>query len=260
MTTGGGPQVKATATSTYILEALIELDGATGTAVAEEVGLSKSSVHNHLETLTHLGFVVKEDRKYRASLRFLQIGAYVRQQFPLFRTGTTEVKRLVRASGLVAGLAILERDQCICIHNSVGQKVDKSPIDEGETVPLHCTAPGKAVLAELPREDAEALLDGRALDSFTEQTITDRSELIEEIETIQSRELAVDREEWETGLRGIAAGINGRNDELLGALYVMSPADSMLGKRFQQDIPGLVISSANQINKNLHGLDSSGSV
>lgn len=252
MTGTDTPPVKATTTSARILESLMQHNGATLTVISDEVGLSKSSVHNHLETLDYLGFVVKEDQQYRVSLRFLQIGSYAREQFPIYGAGKTEIDRLAGASGLVTGLTVLEENQCISIHNTVGQKVDESPIRDGDVLPLHCTAPGKAMLAELPPEEVDTLLESQELDAFTEQTIIDRSELLDELDTIRSRRLALDREEWKTGLRAVAAGISNRDDQLLGAIFVMSPADSMSGKRFQQDIPGLVISSANQLRKNLH--------
>lgn len=246
------PPVKATTTSSRILDTLMHLEEATVTVVAEETGLSKSSAHNHLETLEHLGYVVKEGRDYRISLRFLEIGHRTRKQYPIFEPGKREVDRLASASGLVAGLMVLERDDGICLYNVSGQKVDSAPVAAGDVMPLHCTAPGKAILASLPQERLDELLDSKALSAFTEQTLTTRQTVVQDLETAQSRGLAVDREEWQTDLRGIASIINGPDGTVSGAVYVLSPTESMSGKRFQQDIPGLVISSANQIRKVLH--------
>lgn len=251
MTVGNTPPVKATTTSTRILEALLDLDGANLTEVVNDVGLSKSSVHNHLETLDRLGFVVKDNQQYKVSLRFLKIGAHARATFPLFQAGRAEVDRLASASGLTTGIAVLERGECICIHYTVGQKVKTYPVSEGDVLPLHCTAPGKAILSELPNREVNTLLDDTEIEAFTDRTITDRSKLLDELETVRSRGLAADRGEWKAGLRAIAAGISDSDDQPLGAIFTLSPEDSMSGKRFQQDIPGLVISSANHVNQNL---------
>lgn len=246
------PPIKATTTSTRILDTLLDLQEANVTVVARETGLSKSSVHNHLETLEYLGFVVKEDQQYRISLRFLQIGHRVREQYTIARGGKQEVERMVGASGLVAGLVVLEREQGICLYNVSGQKVESTPVNEGDTMPLHCTAPGKAILAALPEDRLDAILSTQELVEFTDHTLTSRSELIDDLETVRTRRLAVDREEWQTDLRGIATSISGPTGDVFGAVYVLSPMESMSGKRFQQDIPGLVLSSANQIRKDLH--------
>lgn len=246
------PPVKATTTSSRILDTVMDLEEANVTVVAEATGLSKSSVHNHLETLEHLGYVVKEDRQYRISLRFLQVGHRAREQYPIFEVGRHVVERLAGASGLIAGLVVLERDDGICLYNVRGQKVERTPVEEGDTMPIHCTAPGKAILAALPEARVDELLDSKSLPAFTEQTHTTRSALVDDLETARSRGLAVDREEWQTDLRGIASSISGPDGTVSGAVYVLSPTESMSGKRFQQDIPGLVISSANQIRKDLH--------
>lgn len=243
------PPVKATTTSTRILEALIDLGEGSLTNIKNEVDLSKSSVHNHLETLEYLGFVVKENQRYRPSLRFLEIGSSVRSRSPFYEPGREEVDRLAQTSGLAAGLVALERDQGICLYSRVGQKVQKTHVEGGETVPLHCTASGKAILAELPEEKRTSILESRGLEPFTEQTITSRSELADQIRTVQTRELASNREEWRTDLRGLASGITDPDTGSIGAIYVLSPSESMSGKRFQQDVPGLVISSANRIRK-----------
>lgn len=251
MRENGDPPVKATTTSARVLYALMELGEANLTTVKNEVGLSKSSVHNHLETLRHLGFVVKEHRKYRSSLRFFEIGSSVRSGFSLYRVGRREVDRLAQTSGLAAGLTVIERDAGICLYESTGQKVEIPPVAEGETVPLHCTAPGKAMLANLPDDELESVLDAQDMEPFTEHTITDLPRLREELETAQTRRLTSDREEWRTDLRGLAAGITDPEGPTFGAIYVLSPPESMSGKRFQQDIPGLIISSANKIRKDL---------
>ena len=65
--------VAATQTSTDIIETLADLDGAGVTAIAETLERSKSSVHDHLQTLTALGFVVKRGYEYRVGPRFLRL-------------------------------------------------------------------------------------------------------------------------------------------------------------------------------------------
>ena len=245
------PPVKATTTSTRILETLVALGEGNLTTIKNEVGLSKSSVHNHLETLVYLGFVVKDDQTYRPSLRFLEIGSSVRGRFPFYDAGRGEVDRLTYTTGLAAGLAVLERNRGICLYSRIGQKVEEAPVEDGEIVPIHCTASGKAMLAELSGAALDAVLDAHDFDPFTEQSLTNRSKLDEEIEVIRTRGIASNREEWQAGLRGLASGFTDPDTGFVGAIYVQSPSESMSGKRFQQDIPGLVVSSANQIQKAL---------
>lgn len=243
--------VKATQTSIEIIEALIELDGAGVTDIASVVGRSKSSVHNHLETLTGLGFVVKTGHEYRVGLRFLRIGSQASTRYPLYRAGLGEVTQLVTASGFSAGLAVLEGDAVCCLHHHFDGHADTPYVAPGESLPAHCTAAGKAILAALDDSRREELLVDCEFEAFTPQSHTDRSELLTELQTVRSRGLAVEREEWKGDRRGIAAAVSGTDGDVCGAIYVVSDTDRMSGKRLQQDLPGLVISAANRIRNNL---------
>lgn len=242
--------VKATATSMRLIEVLLEHDGATVTELDDQLSLSKSTIHNHLDTLKQLGFVVREDWTYRVSLRFLQIGGIARNRHPLYEASASEVRQLAAASGLVASLVVIERQTGICLCTATGKKADRSLLEVGDPLPLHCTAPGKALLAAMDPEDVDAIVNQNGLSKYTENTPTSRSALEEELQDVRSHGIAFDREEWREDVRGVAAVIDNPQD-WLGAISVLSPADTMAGKRFQQDIPGLVISSTNRIQKKL---------
>jgi len=243
--------VKATATSVRVIDALIQLEGGTVTELEDHLNLSKSSIHNHLETLEILGFAVRDGWRYRVSLRFLQIGGIACRQHPLYDIGLPIVRQLATSSGLVASLVVVERSEAICLFSSTGTKAEYTFPEVGDTLPLHSTAPGKALLAAMPAERVDSVLDTSSLDAETENTLTSREALEEEFQKISSRGLAFDREEWRIGVRGIATTILDTDGDLIGAICVTSSVDSMSGKRFQQDIPGMVISSANKIRKAL---------
>jgi DNA-binding IclR family transcriptional regulator len=243
--------VTATQTSTRIIETLIELDGAGVTDIANALDRSKSSVHNHLETLTGLGFVVKDDYEYRVSLRFLQIGSYARSQYPIYTAGESEVDQLSTASGCSTGIAVLEGDSVVCLYHRPDLDTETPRVTAGDRLPLHCTAAGKAILAALSEARRDELLAGYTFDAGIEQSHSSRAELEAELQTIQTRGLAVDREEWYPDQRGIAAVVRGVDGEIQGAIYLLTDTERLSGKRFQQDLPGLVISSANKIRNTL---------
>jgi DNA-binding IclR family transcriptional regulator len=92
----------------------------------------------------------------------------------------------------------------------------------GEEFPLHCTANGKALLAELPPEAVEALLPAR-LPRLTPATITSRRALLAELEQVRARGVAYDREEHTEGICAVGAVVrDGRGG--VAALSVPVPA------------------------------------
>ncbi len=243
--------VKATATSVRVLEALEAADGATLTELDERLDLSKSSIHNHVTTLERLGFVVRDGWTYYPSLRFLQVGASARNRYELYDIGRGPVHQLASASGLAASLVACERGQGVCLYTAADGVDERPLVDVGATQPLHCTAPGKAMLAHVDESAAEEMLERADLEARTENTLTTPEGVREERRAIQTQGLAFDREEWREGVRGVAAAIGDTDGSLLGALAVVGEADALSGKRFQQDVPGLVLSSANAIRKTI---------
>lgn len=243
--------VTATQTSMQILETLVDLNGGGVTAVAEALDRSKSSVHDHLQTLVGLGVVAKDGHEYRVGLRCLRLGTYARSQYPIYAAGVDEVQQLSTASGCAAGIAVLDGDNVVCLHHRLGPDTGTPWIEAGEWLPLGCTAPGKAILAALPEARREALLADYTYAAGTDQSHADRADLDDELRTVTARGLAVDREEWEPDKRGLAAAVKGPDGELAGAIYLLTGSESHSGKRFQQDFPGLVISSATRIRNAL---------
>lgn len=74
----------------------------------------------------------------------------------------------------------------------------------GAALPLYCTANGKALLAALPEDQADALIPAR-LSAVTENTITTRRALREELEKVRATGVAYDHEEFTPGISGVAA-------------------------------------------------------
>lgn len=246
---GDDPPVKATSTSADVIDALLELDGATVTELTDHLPLSKSSVHNHLRTLAELGYVVREGWSYHVSLKFLEVGVTVRRRYRIYQAGVEEARALASV-GFDAGLVVLQNGTAVCIQTAAGGE-DPPVVETGDRIPLHCTAGGKAMLAAMDRDAADAALQSGVLPSHTENTLTDRSALFDHLEEVETRGLALEREEWRDDVRGIGSAVTDSDNALLGALCVTGSADELSGKTLQQDASGLVLSSANRIRRRI---------
>jgi hypothetical protein len=94
----------------------------------------------------------------------------------------------------------------------------------GSEFGMHNSAPGKAVLAELPSEAVERILDLRGLPATTEETLTTREGLREELEAISERGYATNDEELQSGFRSVGAPVRHSDGTVLGALSIGGPA------------------------------------
>jgi DNA-binding IclR family transcriptional regulator len=87
-------------------------------------------------------------------------------------------------------------------------------------MPPHCCASGKLLLAYLPVEDRQRLLNLMALERFTLRTITDRQVFASEMDRIVSTGYAIDNEEYVLGVACVAVPVRNRHREIVAAVAV----------------------------------------
>jgi DNA-binding IclR family transcriptional regulator len=151
--------VGATEKSIRILEALKKLDGAGVTELAEELGYSKGTVHNHLSTLEENEFVIKNGSTYRISLWFLTLGEYARLQTPLLEVARPEIDALAEETGEIANLLVEEHGRGIYFSISRGENAVNLDTYVGTRQYLHTSAVGKAILAHMTDKRFEEVIE-----------------------------------------------------------------------------------------------------
>lgn len=241
--------VRATETSFRILDALRALDGAGVTELAGYLELPKSTVHNHLQTLRRTEYVTKQGPEYDVGLRFLQLGEYARDRRQVATIGPPEIEKLATETREMANLLVEEHGRGVFLYRAKGADAVHMDTHAGKRVHLHTTGFGKSILAHLSEERVEEILDRHGLPQVTPNTITDREQLMAQLDEIREQGYAYDDEERLEGLRCIAAPIVVEND-VLGAVSVSGPKSRMSGEWYTEELPALTMSAANVIEIN----------
>lgn len=239
--------IGAVRTTLAIVETLYERDGARLEAVADAVGVSKSSAHRHLTTLEHENYVVREGDEYVLSLQFRELGDYVGKRKPVFRLAEPKVEGIAEATGERAQFVVEEHGYVRYVHRATGEGAVKTTSGVGKRVRMHAVAAGKAILAELPEERAREIVDCRGLPAFTPNTITDAGRLFEELAEVRERGVAFGDEEIVEGLRAVGVPVAGAEEGVLGALTVAGPTHRMKGETWTETVPDLLLGAANEL-------------
>lgn len=243
---------KTTLHSLTIVETLAELDSATFATVAEEVGLAKSTTYAHLETLREAGYVVKEGERYRLSLEFFHIGGSLVSKKPYYHMIERKVHELARTTGERAQFIVEENGRGIYVVTSVdAPSAVQADVHLGKWVSLHTTAAGKTILANLPRERVESIVEAHGLPAETEHTITDIDHLFEELDTVAERGYALNRSERLNKQWAIGVPILGPHGEVIGSLSVSGPENRMKGERVETELSNTLLGVANEIEINI---------
>lgn len=241
--------VQAVHNAVAIIELLQEQNGMGVTELASELDLSKATVHHHLTTLLQHEMVVKDGTQYRLSLRHLDLGETVKSRLGYYDVVRQELDDLAAETGELAQFATEEHGRAVYLYKARGDKAVQTASTIGKREYLHCISLGKAILAHLPRERVEEIVDRHGLEQFTPQTITSREELFDRLEVVRERGYAFDDEEKIEGLRCVAAPVLG-DSEVLGAVSISGPSSRMRGERFEEELPDVVQRSANVIEIN----------
>lgn len=236
--------VGALETSFSIVELLRDNGGSTVTELANISGRSKSTVHNHLNTLNRIGYVVKEGNEYFLGLNFLDLGDIARDRWNLYEAAKQELDELVADVGEHGQVMVEEMDRGVYIYQAKTERAVQTDSHIGTTVELHATAVGKAYLAYLTEERQSDLLDRLELSERTASTYTERDELEDELALIRERGFAFNDEERFVGMRAVGAPVLGPDDEVLAAISVSGPVTRMNSKRYREDLPEKVMQAA----------------
>jgi DNA-binding IclR family transcriptional regulator len=207
-----------------------EPQGLSLSQLAKRVELPRSSTHRIVSALTAEGLLAAASPNGRVLLG-PEIGRLAAGRREFWRELRPYMERLFFALDETVDCAVLDGDHVRFVDQIAGRHRLRAVSVVGSSFPLHSTANGKAILAELGPEELSRLLPGR-LKRFTEHTITSPSALMRELEEIRTRGVAFDREEHTIGLS--AAGISLRDPSgEFAALTVPMPTQRFAGNEEQ---------------------------
>ena len=225
-----------------LLEMLADAGGALGLSELSTIsGLPLPTVHRLMRTLVNRGYVRQEaSRRYTLGARLIRLGETSSRML-----GTSlrpYLAELVRSTGETANLAMLDGDEVVYIAQVPSSHQMRMFTEPGRRVRPHCTAVGKALLAQLPPGEARALLERSGMPRFTPTTITDPDLLLAHLEVIRKQGYSVDEGEQEVGVRCFAVAVPDAPAAL--AISTSGPQARMTDEAAARIVPALTRAAA----------------
>ena len=124
-------------------------------------------------------------------------------------------------------LGIMGEKDGIFIEQALGTYPFKFMLTPGNRFLLHCSAPGKAMLAFLPEKERSQMIDKINLKRYNENTITSKRKLQAELNEIQENGFALDREEQLRGVVCVGAPLFDYQGYPKAALWISGPTERM---------------------------------
>jgi DNA-binding IclR family transcriptional regulator len=249
--------VPALTKALWILEMLAESRvGLSLPEIVQKTGLPKSSVHCILVTLQRQGYLFRNENtsRYMFGLKLFSLVNMAVSGLKLRQQAAPSLYRLMQRTGMTAHMAILEHKEAILI-----EKIDPSGAARkatwlGKRMEVHCTGIGKAIIAYLPEERLNELLEERPLPWHNENTIATAKRLKEDLAATAKRGYSIDDEEDEIGQRCIGAPVFDETGQVIGAISIAGTSAQITAEN-ALDLAQQVKSAAASISRTLgyHG-------
>ena len=201
------------------------------TEIAGMLSVHKSTASRPLATLESHGLVEQyPDRgRYRLGVGLLRLAGATRARLDVVKESREVTESLAGRVGETVNIVILSGNETLYLDQVTGASSIQIHNWVGHRNPLHATANGRVLLANVPPERRGVLLaaisdtDGR-LPKLTDHSIATVPALLEELELVRTRGYALAVDELELGLTAVAAPIRGLDGDVIASLSISGPS------------------------------------
>ena len=176
--------------------------------IKSALDISQTTAYRILNTLVRLEYLnfSEDTKRYKLSRKLLTLGFRSLNEHNLLETVLPHLRDL--------------RDQvketaCFCV------------LAQGKPFELHCSAPGKAIMAYLPKTVRDRYLSYMTFTRYNSRTITSREAYLEELERVGKLGYAMDNEEELSGVICVGAPIFNYTGYPCGAIWISGPKDRL---------------------------------
>jgi DNA-binding IclR family transcriptional regulator len=209
-------------------------NGASQSELAQALGLPVAAVHRIVLALEHLGYVQRHPvtRVLRVTQKLLLLGQPHSSSRSLVEACLPAMRGVLALTNETTQLCVLAEGQCVILEQLPSRHPFKYVVDVGSRAPTQACAPGKAMLAFLPKMERARLIEGLDFQSFTRRSIKDPGSLQAELAAVREAGYAVDREEHFDGIHCIAAPLLDAHGVPFAAITIAGPSSRIPAAMF----------------------------
>ena len=218
--------------------------------ISRMLDLHKSTAFGLITTLEEYKLLEKneENNKYRLGIELFTLGSKV--QSDLKSIAAPYLAELVKTYEETAHLVTRDGYNVLYLDKIESTHSMRICSRVGERLPIYCTGVGKAILANLPEDELNDILNNAKIEKKTLNTISEMGELVKHLETVRNQGFAEDLEEIEAGLKCVAAPIFDYTGKAVAAISVAGPAVRMTDE-VRKQIAATLVGYTREISKKL---------
>lgn len=256
-TNRGKKTIGSLETAFDIVELVAESGEITPTELASELDYSRSTIHYYLTTLEKHRFLTRGEDGYRLGFRFLHYGNQAIRDHELTGVVGDEVEKLAQETGMRALFAVEQQGRSVTISRSSAEGPSNVGAHLGTEQYLHATAFGKALLAHLPDDTVDDIVEQHGLPDVHPGAVTDRETLMRDLDAIREQGFAYEKSGHGERSCSIAVPVVGnRETDTVGTIGIVGrredipdPSSHIKAQRFVEQ-PTTMVKRYAQILRN----------
>jgi IclR family transcriptional regulator, KDG regulon repressor len=192
------------------------------TELAEMLNMSKGTVHGIVSALEESGGIMRDPitRKCFLGFTLFELGKLAYSQIDLKDVARPVMEELAERTRESVYLGVLNKNHITILDIVESSQDHKITSPKGTIIPLFAGATGKVILASMDPDQALRIITKDGLPRFTEHTVTDPEQYLQEVARAREEGYATDDEEYISGVRAVAAPIKGWR-HLMSAIWVV---------------------------------------
>jgi DNA-binding IclR family transcriptional regulator len=200
-------------------------DGISLAELSKNVGLHNSTAFHLLKTMVQLGYIhqAKDTKRYRVGSRVFALASGALDENEMLALATPVLEQLTGETGVSAHFAIRSGTDIVVIARTAGGGMLQLSDRAGAMRPAHATALGKVLLAAVPAEQLDRMLQQMELRRYTAKTIVEQDALRRQIEASRETGIAYDDGEFDDDVRCVAVAVHDFAGRVAGAIGISGP-------------------------------------
>ena len=225
------------------------------TTLAKMTELNKSTAFRLLASLCRHGYVLKNNQTntYHVSLKLFELGCRSINAGGFLPIIQSTLQSLAVESNEAIHFVLREGGSVVYLYKEEpAQRMVHMTSCVGLRNPMYCTGVGKAILAFLPPEEQQLILNTTEYIPFTAHTLTTPQEVETQLLAVRQRGYAIDNQEHEEGIGCVAAPILNDLGIAYAAISIAAPASRLTEEKIRQ-YAALLCAAAEKIAVQLNG-------
>ena len=191
------------------------------TDVARLMETNKTSAQRFLNTLVQLGYVNRmEHKRYRLANKVLRLAHQFLDRDGLASVATPILSAISKELDKSMSLGVLDDARVLMIFREERARFHPYAIHAGSRTPCHCTTVGKLLLAALPDDELDKVLDRVEFTAITPQTLTSRQKLIKEFKKVREVGFSIADGEFSLDLYSFGVPVLDRTGSVIAAASI----------------------------------------